>query len=647
MFADNLRISRKVLLAFALVTATVAATSGTMYYALSSIGEAGAINSQSSDLVNDVDNMLEAALETRSAATHFGIAATAEQAARYDDGNKAFLAAVAALRSRLMGYPKEQAVSALADTIVSDFGAWRTDVGDAVMHFGPETSAAGKAVALITSDHAQHLESAIVSSASDAKDKINGWSNDDQAVEDRSISLARLVQGGGLVAAIAAAILIGFWLTRMIATPVSAMTAAMDRLATGDHEVVVPAVGRRDEIGSMAAAVQMFKAAAIEKLRLEADAMATGRLTEADRARSAAHIAETAKMQSHVVELVASGLAQLSGGDLAHRIEERFPAEYETLRADFNGAMLKLQDTMKTVATSASAIRSGSGEISTASDDLSRRTEQQAASLEETAAALDEVTATVRRTAEGSKHARTVVGSAKLGAEQSRLVVQQAVEAMTAIETSSRAISQIIGVIDEIAFQTNLLALNAGVEAARAGDAGRGFAVVASEVRALAQRSAEAAKEIKILISTSGQQVEQGVAFVGQTGEALVRIVAQVAEIDGIVGEIASGAHEQASGLAQINTAVNQMDQVTQQNAAMVEEATAASHALVQETGELTRLIGQFQVGGAVVEQSHRGPSNIVKVSRPSTVPVKALRTVGRGGAARKPDAASEEWAEF
>ncbi len=266
----------------------------------------------------------------------------------------------------------------------------------------------------------------------------------------------------------------------------------------------------------MAAAVQVFKDAAIAKVRLEGEATGARRLTEEERGRSAAALAGAAQQQGLVVQAIGTGLKRLSAGELVYRIAERFPAEYEQLRADFNEAMAKLQDTMKVVAANASAIGSGTAEISTAADDLSRRTEQQAASLEETAAALDEITATVRKTAQGAKHARQVVGTAKSNAEHSGQVVRQAVEAMSGIEKSSNEITQIIGVIDEIAFQTNLLALNAGVEAARAGDAGRGFAVVASEVRALAQRSAEAAKEIKALISTSSVQVEQGVQLVGR-----------------------------------------------------------------------------------------------------------------------------------
>ena len=285
------------------------------------------------------------------------------------------------------------------------------------------------------------------------------------------------------------------------------------------------------------------------------------------------------------VEQIAAGLSRLAQGDLTQRIETQFTPALDKIRLDFNASLEALERSMATIDARANAIRTGSGEISTAADDLHRRTEQQASSLQETAAALEEVTTTVQKTAQGAKHARDVVATAKVDADKSGDVVREATKAMTGIDKSSKQISQIIGVIDEIAFQTNLLALNAGVEAARAGDAGRGFAVVAAEVRALAQRSAQAAKEIKGLISASTTQVDQGVLLVTQTGEALARIVAKVVEINTIVSDIASSAQEQATGLQQINIAVNQMDHVTQKNAAMVEEATAASHALVAESG--------------------------------------------------------------
>ena len=322
----------------------------------------------------------------------------------------------------------------------------------------------------------------------------------------------------------------------------------------------------------------------------------------------------TARVRS--VAEIGSALSDLANGQLDRRVHHETVPELDKLRIDFNRALDVLQGTMRKVEEAARAIKGGTEEIRVSSDDLSRRTEQQAASLEETASALDEITATVKTTSENAAHARQTVETAKHDAETSAVVVRQAVDAMRGIETSSNQVGQIIGVIDEIAFQTNLLALNAGVEAARAGDAGRGFAVVASEVRALAQRSADAAKEIKTLISKSSGQVAEGVRLVVDTGAVLEKIVAQVAEISSIVITIAGSAKEQAGALQEVNTAVNQMDQVTQQNAAMVEEATAAAHELAQETVRLTELVEQFSLG----ERRSVDPAPPRKTKRPSIV---------------------------
>ena len=315
---------------------------------------------------------------------------------------------------------------------------------------------------------------------------------------------------------------------------------------------------------------------------------------------------EASREQALIVEQTAAGLSAMADGNVTYRILGRFPVHYAKLQDDFNSAISALHSDLTVINANARSIVSGAGEISHASDDLSRRTEQQAASLEQTAAALDQITATVNRTASGAKEVSATVQAARHDAEESGNVVQEAVSAMDAIHASSHQISQTIGVIDEIAFQTNLLALNAGVEAARAGDAGRGFAVVASEVRALAQRSAIAAKEIKILITSSTTQVNAGVALVGQTGEALQRIVSRVAEIDSLVSEIAASTQEQATGLREVNTAVNMMDQVTQQNAAMVEQSTAASQNLTNEAGQLVDLIARFQLDDVARQEPSR-----------------------------------------
>jgi methyl-accepting chemotaxis protein len=268
----------------------------------------------------------------------------------------------------------------------------------------------------------------------------------------------------------------------------------------------------------------------------------------------------------------------------------------DSLRTSFNESVQALNAAMSTVAASAASVSENADEIAGHAEGLAHRTELQAASLEETASALEEITATVARTASGAKHADEVVERASKDAVASRRVVESAIEAMGGIEQSSAQIGQIVGVIDEIAFQTNLLALNAGVEAARAGEAGRGFAVVAQEVRALAQRSAEAAKEIKALIAASSQHVNKGVALVGDTGEALKAILAQVAEIRTLVGDIAHSAQEQAAGLNDVSTAVTQMDRLLQTNAGMVEEATASAHVLKEQATRLQSLIDNFQL---------------------------------------------------
>ena len=362
-------------------------------------------------------------------------------------------------------------------------------------------------------------------------------------------------------------------------------------------------------------------------------------------------IAEAQKVASSdaVTAALGEALRSLANGDLTHRIGEDMPPEYTKLREDYHAAMLTLQGALAAIASSTEAVRSGASEITQASDDLSRRTEQQAASLEETAAALDQITTTVRKTAESSAEARKLATEARSNAEHSGDVVQHAVTAMNGIAKSSAEIGNIIGVIDEIAFQTNLLALNAGIEAARAGDAGRGFAVVATEVRALAQRSADAAKEIKALISASSAQVKTGVSLVGETGTVLVQIAGQVTDLNTLITEIAASAQEQASGLHEVNTAVNQMDQVTQQNAAMVEQSTAASHSLTSEAVELARLTAKFQIGqNNHAVRAASPPRKALPAPRPARPPAK----IGGNSAAPKPQLviagnSDDQWKEF
>ncbi len=458
------------------------------------------------------------------------------------------------------------------------------------------------------------------------------------------------------IGVVVVAALLSFCLRKAMADPYVTTVVRMEALAAGDLKSPVQFTQYRDCVGRMTQAMQSFQQAAVTQIATEAQAVATRATADDDRAHMDAERVEAAQQQKMVVDGLADGLSRLAQGDLTCTIDTGFPKDYERLRTDFNAAVDQLRDVMGTIIGNTGAIRSGTGEISQASDDLSRRTEQQAASLEQTAAALDEITATVRARPR-ARQARDVVSAAQADAERSGAVVRDAVTAMGEIEKSSAQISQIIGVIDEIAFQTNLLALNAGVEAARAGDAGRGFAVVASEVRALAQRSAEAAKEIKALIQASRPA--------GRRGRRAGRRNRQVAgthrrrrsrRSTPWSREIAASAQEQATGLAEVNTAINQMDQVTQQNAAMVEQSTAASRTLSQEAEELVRLTSRFQVGtqqqASSPDTARSRPSNVEPLRSPlrksGSVRSAAPTMVSKGGAARKlAPVVKDEWGEF
>ncbi|HEY8260401.1 MAG TPA: methyl-accepting chemotaxis protein [Methylosinus sp.] len=361
-----------------------------------------------------------------------------------------------------------------------------------------------------------------------------------------------------------------------------------------------------------------------------------------ERRQADAKRADAEAAQRHALDVIAQALDALARGDLQRRIDEKLPGGFDKIKDDFNNAVDKLRDAFADVGESANVIHSSSTEVSKAADDLARRTETQAASLEETAAALEQITATVNKTADSTRHASEVFDATKSEAEKGGAVVREAVDAMRRIEHSTRDIGQIIGVIDEIAFQTNLLALNAGVEAARAGEAGRGFAVVASEVRALAQRSAEAAKEIKGLISASTTQVESGVVLVTRTGAALEQILSQIGDVSQVVTEIAAGSREQATGLSEVNRAVSQLDSMTQQNATMVEETTAASHSLSHEAEELARLISVFQLG-----RGARAPSGSQRAAAPPRAAAPARRVAAQGGRSASHASGGDDWQDF
>nr|WP_183845416.1 MULTISPECIES: HAMP domain-containing methyl-accepting chemotaxis protein [unclassified Rhizobium] len=389
-----------------------------------------------------------------------------------------------------------------------------------------------------------------------------------------------------------------FLLLRTLKSPIEALTASMKAVASGKLDEKIGSVEKRDEIGEMARALDVFRNNALEKIRIESEAEQSRSLARQQRQEDDLRKSRDAAAISSAVEAVASGLHKLASGDLTVTIARPLDGELDQLRQDFNGSMTRLQATMRQIRDNVEMIQGNGNQMAEAAEDLAKRTEQQAASLEETAAAVDEITVTVRSSAERAKDADQIVRQAKRSADDSAIVVNNAIDAMGRIEEASREIEQITGVIDEIAFQTNLLALNAGVEAARAGEAGKGFAVVAQEVRELAQRSAKAAKEIKVLINKSTAEVNTGSHLVQETGAVLAKISTQIVTISQHVETIARGSHDQSSALQGVNATVNQMDQMTQHNAAMVEETTAASRELASQADSLLALVQQFKIEG-------------------------------------------------
>jgi len=541
-------------------------------------------------VINTAKDMLAAAVDMETGMRGFLLSGDMEFLKPYRDGNTMMQLLVAELSGAVNDNPEQQArVISAGDTITT----WRANMVEPILEMRREIGFAetmDDMADLVAEGRGKVFFDGFRAIMADFQAEEQALMDERKASSDQISSSTRTMIPSAIAFSIVLGAAMAWFIGSSIASSVRRITVSMRGLADGDNAVDIKGQERGDEVGEMARALEVFRDALVE-------------MQEQEQKKAEGRDAELSAM----VEELSNRLAMLSQGNLQVQIKENFPEGYEQLREDFNGTVTTLHGIVEQVVATSSSIRNGADEISQASEDLSHRTESQAATLEETAAALDELTASVKSAADGARSVENTMGEAGAEAERSGEVVQSAVAAMSEIESSSRHISQIISVIDDISFQTNLLALNAGVEAARAGEAGRGFAVVASEVRALAQRSSDAAMEIKALISDSSKQVDGGVKLVGNAGEALESIVGQVSHITTLVSEIAEGAAEQSTGLHEINTGMTQLDQVTQQNAAMVEQSTAASHLLKSDASKLTELMAHFQIGqGGGAAPSHR-----------------------------------------
>jgi methyl-accepting chemotaxis protein len=618
---QHMKTSLKITITFAILIVVAATVSFLNYRSIHFIDKTNGWIQHTNEVYRATNSILVAIVNQETGLRGYLIAGKDEFLDPYRGGIKDYEAGLAKVKELTADNPVQQQRLAALDEQAK---AWRTNIAEKKIALMRDAATAEEARALEAQGAGKSYMDRIRNTIAEIQETEGTLMVARSAEGDAAVTNSDWVNLAGLIGLTGFALFGGFALYRGIAEPVGSSTAVMRKLAEGDLDVDVPFTELKNELGEMARAVEVFKQNAIKVREMNAQEAAL-QAKSADLQSNIGEVVSAAvagdftkritknynnvdldRFAAQVNELVASvdrGVAEtrrvisaLSDGDLTAGMHGDFQGAFAELRDNVNHTMANLRHLLGQVRVAIETINGGAGEMRTASGELSKRTEQQAASLEETSAALEEITAAVKNSTERATEASHMVDEARRSTEQSSAVVQNAVSAMGRIEQASGEIGQIINVIDEIAFQTNLLALNAGVEAARAGDAGKGFAVVAQEVRELAQRSANAAKEIKTLISRSGDEVQSGVKLVTATGEALGQIQNHVVKINEHVHSIATAAREQSTGLSEVNTAVNHMDQMTQQNAAMVEESTASSNRLADEASNLARLITRFKL---------------------------------------------------
>ncbi|WP_051558824.1 methyl-accepting chemotaxis protein [Allorhizobium undicola] len=637
----SMKISTKIYAASVLGLAVVAGMLLTNSVTNMRIADAEAVVAREQTILAGIQEAQVAYMKMQTAARDVALSkSVAEMDAAYNAVDAAKLAGQQALQTPISIAVVPKALQDINDSL-NVYGSAIRVIGDYVKstEFGDLKDLA-KVRAAATTPIRDALQTAVETSVQNAR-RFTGEAKDKLDATKQSANQLMLVFEISLLV-----ILIGtsFMFRTVVVRPLRTLTEGMVRLSKGDTSIGSVRAVKNDEIGQMYQAFEVFRQNAIEKVTLEADA---GRArVEAEQERRSVQQRAEAEAAGRLAEAtagLAGGLRRLASGNLSFRLTEAFSPDFEPLRLDFNKSVDQLNETLSLIASGIQTMDHGTREIASGANDLSKRTEQQAASLEETAAAVEQITSNVANSTKRTEEARNVAMQANDSASRSAQVVSDAEEAMRKIEESAQQISNIIGVIDEIAFQTNLLALNAGVEAARAGDAGKGFAVVAQEVRELAQRAAQAAKEIKGLIQNSSMQVESGVKLVRDTGEALKTIGGFIIEMNSHMESIATSAREQSTGLKEVNQAVNVMDQSTQQNAAMVEQATAASGSLAEEAVKLRELIAQFTLSGADLQVA-----NMRQVSQTMATQLRNERPKLRQPAARKVAAAGGPgWEDF